>query len=68
MLPRVRLGGLFGVMRRLQVMPVSGVRVMRPFLVIPGGVLLRGRPMVAGRMLMMFSCFSVMIGDFFRHG
>ena len=53
-------GGFFGMMDRLQMMAVSNMRMMASFLVVACRVVFRSRPMVFGRMLVVFSSFVVM--------
>jgi hypothetical protein len=55
----VALGGLFGMMGRLHMMSMRGVRMVRGLFVRAGLVMLRRFLVVSGRMLEMLSGFLV---------
>jgi hypothetical protein len=48
------------MIRGVNLMALRHVRVMAGFLVIAGGVMLRGRLVMLSGMLVVFGCFSVM--------
>ncbi len=62
------LAGFLGVMRGHVMVAVGDVGVMPRLLMISRGVMFRGRAVVASGMFVMFGCFDVVIGAFFRHG
>jgi hypothetical protein len=63
----VVLGGLLGVMRRLEVMAVSRVRVMRGLFMVAALVMLAGFPVVPGSMFVVFGGLMVMLAGGFAH-
>jgi hypothetical protein len=54
------LACLFGMIRGVNLMALRHVRVMAGFLVIAGGVMLRGRLVMLSGMLVVFGGFAVM--------
>lgn len=63
----VCLGGFGGVMRRVCVMSVGGMRVMRGFFVKAGIVMFRRRLVMACRVFVVLRRFPMMLCRFFRH-
>ena len=60
----MKFSGLFTVMRRMEMMPMGGMRMMRGLLVALRPVVLGGLTMVLGRRLVVMRRLFVMIGDF----
>jgi hypothetical protein len=65
---RVPLGRLGAVVSSVLDMSVGHVRVVSRFLVVAGGMVLRGFPMVLGRVLVMLRRLGVVLGRFLGHG
>jgi hypothetical protein len=63
----VMLGGFPGVMRGMDMVAVSQVRVVRRRLVIALLVMFGGFVMVLGRMLMMLCRLRMVVRSFLRH-
>jgi hypothetical protein len=60
----VMFGGFVRVVRRMQPMSMSDVRMVGSLFVVPFFVVIGGFAVVGRRMLVMFSCFSVMFRSF----
>jgi hypothetical protein len=64
----VPLGRLRGVVGGMVAMSAGHVRVMRGLLVVAGGMVLCGFPVMLGRVLVMLRRLGVVIRRFLRHG
>jgi hypothetical protein len=64
MMNRVMLGGIFGMLGRLKMMPMGQMGVMTGGLVLSSLVMFGRLPMMPGGMFMMLSGFLVMLGAF----
>lgn len=62
---RVMLAGFFRVMGGVDSMAMRDVSVMTGLLVVSALVMIGGRAVVLGGVLMVFGCFSVMVGFLF---
>jgi hypothetical protein len=62
------LARLIGVMPGVSLMAVRDVGVVMSLIVVSGGVMLGRGPVMLRGMLVMVSCFVVMLFAFFRHG
>lgn len=62
---RMMLGGMPGMIFRMHMMPVSGMGMMRGFVMIAFLIMLGGFMMMLGRLFMMRGCVFVMICVFF---
>lgn len=63
----VMLGGVFGMLGSMDVMPMREMRVMRGRHVIPIFMVFCGFAVMACSVLMMLSCLGVMMRCFVRH-
>jgi hypothetical protein len=63
----VELGGLTGMMRRVLMMAVGGLRVMPGGLVVAQLMVLGGFTMMPGRVLVMLGCFAVVFRCLLGH-
>jgi hypothetical protein len=61
---RMMFSSFAGMVRRMQPVPVSDIRVVRGLFVVPGLVLFGGFAVVGRGMFVMFSRFSVMFRSF----
>ena len=61
----VVLASLFGVMNRVQMMTVRHMRVVAGFFVVPALLVIGGRTMMFGRVIVVFGGFAVMIRNLF---